>query len=268
MRIIFFCILACFCTAGVAQSLSIGEELLFAFEVKQIDEFIERFNNEETLIKEYIRRADPGAVISRTDMLKSLINQYDSTWNLSLINQFIYHVNDREKPVYLHFLDPEWYAEVKCSVRYMNKDQKVTLLLKIERGLDQSSKWVILLATADFLTLPQNSDNASFLNPVSQGTDFLALDKAMADKKNLRNFLPAGYKEDQLSIFLDHWKNGRIALRQVDKITYHFLQVNGWIFTVENFKRQSRNGGWLISAICKADEVQKNEYKTGVLHLN
>ena len=251
-----------------AQHLSNGEDILFAFEVKQLDEFIERFNNEETLIKKYVQNTQSGAVISRTSMLKSLINQGDTTWDIHLISQFIHDIDTRQEPVHLNFLDPEWYAEVHCTVNHQNVDQKVTLIMKVENGNDKSSRWVIANAMGNFLQLPDKTDEKTFLNPVSQGTDFLGLDKALADKKNIRNYLPKNYKEDQLAVFLDHWKNGKIQFRQVDRVIYHFLQVDGWIFKVQNFQRKERNKGWLISALSKATPSQKREYKKAILQLN
>ena len=268
MRFIIFWIFTGLSSICLGQGLSLRDDILYAYEVKQIDEFLERFNNEETAIKKYIRQTEPNAIISRLDMIKSLINRNDSTWNLTLINEFIGHINDQKNPVFLNFVDPEWYAQVDCSVRYLHKDHKVSLILKIEKGLDESLKWVITMASGEFLRLPKDSNTLAFLNPVSQGTDFLGLDKALHDKKYIKNYLPAGYKENQLSIFLNHWKDGTIQLNQVNKITYHFLQIDGYIFKVENFNRKSRNHGWLISSLCKANTIQKAEYKSEILHMN
>lgn len=268
MRFIYFIFCTFIVASAYGQRLSSSEDLLFAFEVKQIDEFFERFNNQETVITQYIRGTNPNASLTRTDLMKSLINRSDTTWNLSLINEFIQQVNRKEAPTYLHFLDPEWYAEIKCSIKYLNADQKVTLVMKIEQDANQSSKWVIEEAIANFLTLPQQTDKSVFLNPVSQGTDFLGLDKALSDKKNIRNFIRAGFKENQLSVFLDHWKNGRIQLKQIDEISYHFLQIDGWIFKVKNYQRRTRNSGWLISSLYKANSEQKKEYKKEILQLN
>ncbi len=64
------------------QSLSFLSDDNFAFKVKQIDEFMERFNSvESTPIRRYVRERYTLDSISQASLVLSLFNQEDTTWN-------------------------------------------------------------------------------------------------------------------------------------------------------------------------------------------
>ncbi len=233
----------------------------FAHQVKQIDELIERFNNKDkTLIKQYTRRLDTTATFKRENLIKSLFNASDTSWKKDDIIRFIRQVTDPEKPVYLNFFDNHWFAELNCAVSYKGKPSTMTLVLKIQREKDGSSKWIVVSALADFLQLPIRKDTTTGLNPLSHATDFMNIDLLATDKKNIRNYLPSRYDEDLLSVFLYEAQHNQLAIKQVNKITYHFLQIDGWIFTVNRFSRQTRNSGWLVSRLTPVDLTTKRKY--------
>ena len=53
---------------------------------------------------------------------------------------------------------------------------------------------------------------------------------------------------------------GRLKFVQVDSISYHLLQLPGWIVEVKCINRQDNNSGWLISRLMPADENEKINY--------
>ena len=54
----------------------------FAFEVKTIDEFIERFNNDQyTLIRQYMEEKFPKKKLTRLDLIRTLFNYDDPLWS-------------------------------------------------------------------------------------------------------------------------------------------------------------------------------------------
>lgn len=240
----------------------------FAHQVKQIDEFIERFNNQDnTLIRRYAERLDTSVRFRRENLVKSLFNASDPGWNKDDIVRFIGQVNDTAKPVHLNFFDNHWYAEVNCAVLYRGKPNSLTLVLKIQREKNGASKWVAVSAMADYLRLPVRLDTTTGLNPLSHATDFMNVDLLSADKANIGNYLPAGHYNDVLSVFLYESQNNRLTIKQVNKITYHFMQVGGWVFTVSRFNRQTRNSGWLISRLLPLDAEAKRKYALEKLNL-
>lgn len=239
----------------------------FAFEVKQIDEFIERFNDEKTLIKEYVYQHYDNMEISREVLLKSLFNLNSKDLQKTDVLKFIQSVNNPQRPVLLSFYDRDWYARVKCSVLYQQKERELYVMLQVQRDKDGVAKWVINSVFADFFVTADEKDQAASLNPVSHGTDFMTLNKAFSDAENVKTFLPAGYQEDQLSKFILEVQNKRIFFQHVEEISYHFFQIDGWILTVENFQRQEKNSGWLISRLIEATKEEKDNYKQRVLKL-
>lgn len=237
----------------------------FAFEVKQIDEFFERFNDEETLIKEYIAKNYNSLEVNREDLLKSLFNRKNSSIEKADVSSFIRHVDNPRRPVKLSFYDDDWYARVKCSVVYEKKERELYLLMRVQKEKNGGCKWVVHNVYAEFLKTPDGSDPDAFLNPVSHATDFMALDRAFKDPENLKAYLSSGFQDDQLSKFVIEMQKNRITFRQVENISYHFFQVDGWIFSVENFPRKEKNAGWLINRLIQADAKEKEEFKRQLL---
>ena len=247
-----------------AQTYSSYEEN-FAFEVKQIDEFFERFNNERTLIKDYIFEKYDKTEVRREDLLKSLFDLKSNHIRKETANRFIKMVEDSQKPVTLSFYDDDWFARVKCSVVYEEKERELFLLLRVQKEENGASKWVVDQVYADFLNTPEGNNPHASLNPVSHATDFMALNRAFEDPENLKAYLSSSFQDDPLSKFAMEMQNNKIAFRQVEKVSYHFFQVDGWIFTVENFQRAEKNSGWLISKLVQASAAEKEAYKQMLL---
>lgn len=266
--LLFTLVLSLSFSSSVSSQIYSSHEENFAYEVKQIDEFIERFNDEGTLIKYYIFKNYDGLQVSREDLLKSLFNLKSKHLNKEDVIRFINHVNDPRQPVTLSFYDKGWYAKVKCSVTYEKKERELVLLMRIQQEEDGASKWVVQQVYADFLNTPDGKDPRAFLNPVSHATDFMGLNRAFNDPENLKGYLTSSFQDDQLSKFAMEMQKNRISFQQVEHISYHFFQVDGWIFTVENFQRQEKNAGWLISRLVPANAEEKKEYMETLLKEN
>ncbi|MBC7921235.1 MAG: hypothetical protein H7Z75_09115 [Ferruginibacter sp.] len=267
MRGYLIALLLCY-QPGAAQDLLRYRNDNFALEVKQVDEFIERFNNDDhTLIKKYLQKLDSGFRFERGQLLKTLFNAADSTWRQPEVGRFIASVSDSTKPVYLDFFDDNWFAELRCTVLYKGKTDSLRLIMKVQRERNNASKWVFVGAAADFLTLPKSKDPAASLNPMSHAVGFSGIDRALSDQKNVRNYLPRGFENHALAIFVQETRNNLLRIQQVNRITYHFLQVDGWLFTLDNYRRNTRNSGWLISRLIPANAAAKLDYKLDVLNL-
>ena len=281
LRTSYIFALILFSAPSFAQNYEREFEAIFAWEVKQIDEFIERFNNtDKTLIREYTQKLDSSKDIDRERLIKSLFNAENKNWNFGQVHEFIYKVNDQFEPVYLNFFDRDWYAKLNCSVTWKGKAETATLILKIQQQADGASKWVITGVTAKFLQeasddglipssfpqLPIAKDSTVSLNPMSHTTDFMNIDQVSKDKKNMANyFLNSQNSKDQLSLFANECLNGRLSIVRTNSIGYHFLQVKGWIFEIRQYNRQSKNSGWLISKLIAANEEDKDLYRSQVL---
>jgi hypothetical protein len=259
----------------------------FAFEVKSIDDFIERFNFEQgTDFSNYLKTAYPSVSYSRRTFLLSLFNQKNKSFYDNLdVDFFIHEVADTAKPRYIHFSDYEWYAMAECKVIYKKKIRTLDLILKVERDVRKSVKWSIVSAKAGFLGVNPNSydslyltvkneynknrmldSSRYFLHPVSHAIDFMNVDDVFSKKKHFDDYLYAGPKSAQLVRLTSLIHKSEIKFLQVNAISYHFLQVKGWIMIVDYFNRNERNSGWLINALTRATPEQKRIYLQN--HLN
>ncbi|MEO1452040.1 MAG: hypothetical protein AAFV07_21085, partial [Bacteroidota bacterium] len=253
---------------GWAQdTLKPGEEN-FLVEVKQVDEFIERFNfDQQTLVVKYAAEHLPHVTLDRPSLILGMFNFENRIWSDTLVQSFIGQICDSTCPKFLNFLDEDWYAAVPCSVRYKDKIHIAYLTMQIQEEANHASKWTIRSVYAPFLALETETDRLKALNPISHATDFIGLSRALKDTNNLRNYLHRTYTDDHVSLFMQAVKSGDLEFVQVNSISYHFLQIEGYIFVLRRFLRDSSNSGWLIDELTHADPVKKFEYRKEVLHL-
>lgn len=245
--------------SGIGSSMP---ETEFAFEVKTIDEFIERFNNEKnTLIRKYLAQKFPDKNLSRTDLLRTLFNYDDPLWNPEDALAFSGEVLNSGAERFLDFYSDTWYAEADCRVKYKGVPKRVRVTMQVMvSDRNGAAKWVICGARAPFLDLSNRIDPGKFLNPISHATDFIGLKKAMDEKAFVRNYLSEGFRESHLNKYLGAVATGDIVFDQVMNIEYHFLCIPGWIFKVKEYKRPGKNSGWLIQSLSRKSEEEKKEY--------
>ena len=263
-------VIALYSTSVCAQQVDFLSDENFVFKVKQIDEFIERFNNAKaTPIRKYMRSNYAVDSLSHASLLIGLFDQEDTGWNEEEVRTFVAAVTHPESPTTLDFYDGGWYAELDCTGQYQGQEEKFTLVLSLEvlpRGL--GSKWVINGVSADFLRLGYDTDRRRTLNPASHDTDFINLITALQDTVNFRNYLSARAKPSQLLLFFNELCEGHLVFERVDDITYHFMQVDDWVFKVRDFNRDTSNSGWLISELIRVTDTQKLQYREKMLYLD
>lgn len=275
LRLIFSVTVVILCSElACGQQIDFLSDENFVFKVKQIDEFIDRFNNaQNTPIREYVHENYSIDSISHETLLISLFNQEDTTWNEADVRSFVQNVahkasTDPTTPL-LDFYDGGWYAELDCVGQYQGKEVTFTMVLSLEllrRG--RGAKWVINGVSADFLGLSYDTDRRQTLNPASHDTDFMNLIIALQDTVNFRNYLSSSAQPSQLLLFFNELCEGRLAFKYVKEITYHFMQIDNWIFKVRDFNRNTDNSGWLISELIPVTDTQKLQYRERMLYLN
>lgn len=252
-----------------AQNLPNEYQNEFVWQVKQIDEFIERFNNDDdAFIKEHAKDKFLSVELNREMLIKSLLNIAGKNWNINEIKTFIKQVNDSQNPVRLNFYDPGWCAKVNCIVIWNKKAENVTLTLKVEKYANESSKWVITGVEAGFLKgqhqkdsvencaltdLPAPVNSTTSLNPFSHATSFMNIKHVSQDKLNIANYFlkPTSPDTDELLTFVSEILHNRLEIKNAVSIKYFFYQVQGWLFEVQQYNRPGKNSGWLISKLTK-----------------
>jgi len=241
----------------------------FIYEVKQIDEFFERFNNDTgSFIRKVYKTHHIKYSIDRPKLIKSLFNYETKSWDQAIIENFVRDITQAQNPARLNFLAEGWYAEAHCKFQYNGSNIDIPLVLQIVADAAGRSRWMIAAVKANALKteptlthIEENGNKLKFINPSSHASNFMELEKAFDDKQHLADyFTPAFFNRNNSLGFYNAVLNNRTKFLYVKDITYHFLQAGKWIFTVDYFPRESLNAGWLINSIKKASDAEKNEY--------
>lgn len=260
-----FIFIFCFSTAARSQMLhqdDVFEKLpeRYVHQIKQLDHFIERFNNRSG--KQGFRFAVPDQqTIQRDEAIASVFNHHllnNSNFKRNAL-EFIKQVIGSAS--YLSFYDKEYYATVDCKVMYRDKLKDLQLTMGLEGDASNGSRWVIVGARADFLAI-EKSESDRIIPPSNHEVDFTGLISLFNENKNdVINYASEDYTPNQLDILFYVIENNDIKLLNTSLPTYHFLQVDGWIFTVDFFNRDATNSGWLISSLKKAKPDEVSTYK-------
>jgi hypothetical protein len=240
----------------------------FLYEVKLIDEFIERFNDAPS---SYIRQQcmslyGTDTMITRTRLLKTLLDKKQN-WKADT-TLFINEITATQHPQYLNFTDSNWYAVANCIFLYRDQPVTVPIVLHI-KTVNGASKWMIagfgnseVFRNTAPLPTSKNllSSSGDFIPTSSYGTDFIVFNNIFTNK-----ITPGDYIELPLlltprgRIIIQLLQENKLRFQQVKNINYHFFQLENRIFTVEQFKRKETNSGWLISTIQKVNRKEKED---------
>lgn len=254
---------SCQCCLGQALLPDSAFHTAFQYRVKQLDEFMSRFNGEESVN------------IQVTDSLKYPLNL------LYLFNNELFTANrdsmQRQANAFiqtvikyrssLHYEDADWFAEVGCHCMYKNKKDTLTLFLKPEKIEEFQYRWVIIGAKGKLLRLtPANRNRGLDILPNNHEVAFRALSKiAQLGSNNILNYAERDYQPHELSAFYALVYADALKIETTGNITYHFLKVPGYVFCVNRFNRKGNNTGWLISRLIPMNEQEKQNYYNQLL---
>jgi hypothetical protein len=249
----------------------------FIYEVKEIDEFFERFNDApNSFLRGVYKARHIKFNIDRRRLIRSLFNDENKSLDSVMINQFISEVTKKKKPVYLNFYGGNWYAELSCKFKYNSSTIIIPILMKIEMNQNKGSKWMIvavgsstLKSKIDVTEMAQSKTKTNIISPTSHGTNFVSLKRAFEDRENLSGYFETFYyKRSHMLELYNAVLNREIEFLNVSKIKYHFLLADKWIFTVENFNRETLNSGWLINHMQKVSSFGMEDYRNKLLNGN
>ncbi len=259
----------------------------FALQVKTIDDFFDRFNfRENTSFRNYINKEYPQLHYTRKNFVPLLFNQKGVTIAEEDKNKFVTQVIDSINPKFLSYSDTSWFAELSCSVTYLGKPKKMTLIMKVESEKNNMYSWTIVSAKADFLkfkatkadsVLLKNRDSCCvsakaksatyFLTPISHGIDFTNVDNVFLNKAHINDYIYKGPRTFELCKLISLAKQSKVKFGQIDDIAYYLFQVDGWIMKIDYFNRNDYNSGWLISQLIKVNNKEKDNYKLKNLNI-
>ena len=257
----FFLLLGLFCNKNTfSQTLTTGTGRNYYLNVKQFNEFVDRFNYKTDFLGNTIDSIFESK-ISREKYLELLFNNEDtrlvpgndkySDNYVKLMKEFVQEVVSDSYLIDKYSI--EIVAEAKSLVTYKNKSQDISVYLNQE-VINDGVKWVILSVNADFLNvLKQDTVLLRFIPPTSNETNFISLKRVFDDKNFQHYYLYNRFSYDPLSTFLFAVNTGLVRFQYVNEIVYHIFDVNGWQLTIKEFNRATENSGWLIDDISRME---------------
>lgn len=231
----------------------------FEYNIKQIDEFILRFNLKELLIQ-----PDQSAQYERDNRMLLFDKNYYLA-NEETLTEFL-SIVEKEHTT-LSFYDSTWYAIAECNVTFQGKKDRITLFLRTEQVKDDIYKWSIMDARGSILELtPKTKSDKLHLLPTDNEVNFIALQSVTTtNAPNITLYDVKSHANDRLSVFNSLVYYKLLKIDNVQELTYCFTQVNGYKFYVKDFVREAKNAGWLIYEVKKVGKKDETELSDSTL---
>lgn len=245
-------------------------EANFLYEVKVIDEFIERFNDDpnSALRKEYVAS---GRMVpfNRVSLLKALFAEPLKLTD-TLAAQFISQITDTLQPELISFNDSNWYDEVSCVFSQDGRRVEIPLIMRVNTAANRSSKWMVsgigpspifrneVVESSDVIV--DSNKRKRFISPSDYATNFLEFHHILEPKMNeLDYFETALLATDRGRKFVQLVKSGKLKFEQTNNMKFYFFQIPNFEFTVERYNRNSTHSGWLISELNSSPDSVKTQ---------
>ena len=258
----------------VFENTAGSREKHFVYEVKQIDEFFERFNNDEnSFIRSVYKLYKVEYKIDRRNLIKSLFNYQTNSWTQDVIDNFVNTALKVQMPSRHNFYGENWFAEALCKFQYNSTEIEIPVILKIVTDESKRSKWVIaavkdnpVKSAVTITSVAPAKSNDKFITPSGHANYFIELEKVFDDKENLAAYFDLSFfrRNNSLNFYQAILQN-HIKFLHVKDIKYHFLQVSEYVFTVEYFQRNTLNSGWLINNLKKISLPEKEQFRKKLL---
>ena len=241
----------------------------FHYRVKNIEFFIDRFNNQPEGSGS-ARAANPKDTAACIAFMKERDMKIFSLFDLGRIdksdqklkekiNTFFREINSPYNPKFLRFVDTYWYAELMLTVMAGGHPKKVRCMMQVVPLGGGAIGWVIKSFHSPELSINERfSTNKLSFPPSVNGTDFMNVRLALNDPSWTSD--KTGKPEIPKSVTLEQLSAGKLKVESIARITYHFLQLDGWIMTVNYVTRDSKNSGWLLESITPATVQEKVKY--------
>lgn len=229
--------------------MALGNEWLeqkFYLKVKQLGQFMDRFNYQEKLT------TPAGDTASRWINLISLLNHEDTALIANPDTKtFLKQCYTDSATAKLNYHDSLWYAAVKTQFEYKGKTVEIELLLVPEHYQNGGVAWVVQSANSKILDIDTVRNTNVFINPMGHEVGFLDIAKVFVYKQQFSSMFRTDYEYSKLSVLDYLIQKQELKFIQINNIEYTIHQISGWEFTVKEFNRNSLNSGWLISKISK-----------------
>ncbi|MDE5881354.1 MAG: hypothetical protein K2H60_06455 [Muribaculaceae bacterium] len=242
-----------------AQLPDKGLEEMYDYQVKGMGEFMARFNGKEHL---KMKRVFSDSLSQRAKDIMSVCNYEISETTPNFRHIFEKFIKTIEHDsIMLNFSDSTWFAAATFNIQYQKKNIKVNLLLTPHEARPNRFCWALVDVGGKDINKLADTTKWVGISPTDNELDFIELaGKSKTQRGNFPGFRKPGQDIDYLSAFVALVQAGVVSIDNCEKITYYFLNVPDFVFTVDNFIRASSNSGWLISSIALIAEEEKQPF--------
>lgn len=228
----------------------IKEDLLKG-RVKQVEEFMARFNYEEDWEGEKVKDSNDPSL--RSKYLHTLFDysrfRQDDGKLIPVAEQFILDVVKHRYQI--HYTDSTWIAKVRCKALVSGKSTAMTLYLHTEQVASHEYVWVISGAESPLFKNTSEAVPHLKISPIEHEIGFTGLlSLSSANNNDVSRLFPKDASYDRLSMLAVLIKNGLLRITEIEDVSYLFFNVPGYSFTIERIERKnSYNTGWLITSL-------------------
>jgi len=215
---------------------------LFKYRIKLVESFMEHFNSGKNIVSLF----DAQMLGADSKAAEDFSNAVSTTG------------------VKLNYADTSWVAVAPCHGKFKGKSVDFMLILNVENYGKDLYKWVIAKAQGDFFKLSPPSTDQTIITPLAHETNFMEL--ARISPISVLSVSQKSYKLDETAVFYAFYNSGLLDIEYVSDLQFIFLQVPGYVFTVKEFDRESKNSGWLISSFEKMKDNDKTNFLKNVYH--
>ncbi|MFN8344182.1 MAG: hypothetical protein U0X91_04225 [Spirosomataceae bacterium] len=225
-------------------------------EVKQLDDFYDRFNAER--LPNGQKAPDSlKATAARAGYIEKLINSEDSRWQKNAerakLTRFLKLVCDEKYPLFLDKFDDRIYCIASCGVEYFGTVGTAELLFH-RKVTKETHQWVLQGASDSFIDQFKQKLEQRSIVPNSHETNFLSLSNALHAGAPLRSYTDSTFHFDALSAFVFAVDTKLVKFNECERVTIFLTGIKGWAIKIEDFTRDNGNAGWLISDLIETPE--------------
>lgn len=225
-------------------------------EVKQLDDFYDRFNADRLPNGEKAPDSLKKSAI-RSKYIEKLVNSEDTRWQKGAghtkFSRFLLQVCDDTHPIFLNKFDDQIYSVASCSVTYFSSNSLADLLFRRKTN-QEMHYWVLQGASDTFMEQFEQKIEQRSLVPNAHETNFLSLSNQLHAGTPLRSYTDSSFRFDALSAFVFAVDSRLVKFNECDRVTVFITGVKGWVLKLEDYTRDQGNTGWLISDLIETKD--------------
>jgi len=230
-------------------------------EVKQLDDFYDRFNAER--LPNGQKAPDSlKAAAARAIYIEKLVNSEDARWQKNAerakLTRFLRLVCDDKHPLFLNKFDEQIYCIASCGVDYFGTVTLAELLFH-RKVAKEAHQWILQGASDSFIEQFQQKLEQRSIVSNAHETNFLSLSNALHAGVALRSYTDSTFRFDALSAFIFAVDSKLVKFNECERVTVFLTGIKGWAIKLEDFTRENGNSGWLISDLIETKEEPFNK---------